>query len=328
MDSVYIADSIWNKATEFMHQSGTHMESAHIGKKDDLYLWQCSAESRVSFTFMCPYEHLCNCRAGVRISENKRNLILEFKGSHDKNSHRLRSMSARRCAAGVGGFRSNLLDNDDSDDSAEYDVFDRMRSAIPYSPVLLALRKKGSAECHYRRNLNAISDSDSNSDTSPEPLRKKNRVISGPAYVDPSSMEATEVEYATEYYDESPKRPSLSPATRKRLHDEIEADIDELSSMSESEVQAEVQAIMDARERKQEEDTRRFLEYRRSLKGEEHSQFSCGSFLILISVQPPAAALRRTIAPPPWHSSASSRMDRLRVRSPRTCATQVRAGVL
>ena len=140
-------------------------------------------------------------------------------------------------------------------------------------------------------------------------------------------MEATEVEYATEYYDESPKRPSLSPATRKRLHDEIEADIDELSSMSESEVQAEVQAIMDARERKQEEDTRRFLEYRRSLKGEEHSQFSCGSFLILISVQPPAAALPRTTAPPPWHSSASSQMDRLRVRSPRTCATQVRAGV-
>ena len=102
----------------------------------------------------------------------------------------------------MGGCRSYLLDKGDSDDSAEYDVFERMRSAIPYSPVLQELRKKESAEGHYRRNLNGISDSDSNSDTSPEPLRKKNRVISGPAYVDPSSMEATEVEYATEYYDE------------------------------------------------------------------------------------------------------------------------------
>ena len=93
-------------------------------------------------------------------------------------------------------------------------------------------------------------------------------MYAGPAYIFPSSQDEPEVEYATEYYDESPKRPSLSPATRKRLHDEIEADIDELSSMSESEVQAEVQAIMDARERKNQEDTRKFLEYRRSLKGE------------------------------------------------------------
>ena len=201
-----------------------------------------------------------------------------------------------------------------------------MRSAIPYSPVLLALRKKGSAECLYRRNLNAISDSDSNSDTRSEPLRKKNRVISGPAYVDPSSMEATEVEYATKYYDESPERPSLSPATKKRYHDEMEADMDAMSSMSESELQAEVQAIMDARERKKEEETRMFLEYRRSLKGEEDSQFCRGSFLTLIPpVQPPAATLPRTSAPPPWHSGASSQMDRLRVPSLHTCTTQVRA---
>ena len=141
-------------------------------------------------------------------------------------------------------------------------------------------------------------------------------------------MEATEVEYATEYYDESPDRPSLSPATKKRHHDEREADMDAMSSMSESELQAEVQAIMDARERKKQEETRKFLEYRRSLKGEEDSQFCRGSFLTLLPVQPPAAALPRTTAPPPWHSSASSQMDRLRVRSPRTCATQVRAGVL
>ena len=33
MNSINIADSIWNKATEFMHQSGTRMESAHIEKK-------------------------------------------------------------------------------------------------------------------------------------------------------------------------------------------------------------------------------------------------------------------------------------------------------
>ena len=157
-------------------------------KKDNPHLWQLSAESRASFTFMCPYDHLCNGRAGVRISENKSDLVLEFKGSHDKNSHCLRSTSANRCAPGVGGFKSHMSDNGESDDSAKYDVFESMRSAIPYSPVLQELRKKGSAKCHYRLNLNGISDSDSNSDTSPEPLRKKNRVFSGPAYVDPSSM--------------------------------------------------------------------------------------------------------------------------------------------
>ena len=65
-------------------------------------------------------------------------------------------------------------------------------------------------------------------------------------------MEATEVEYATEYYDESPDRASLSPATKKRQHDELEDEMDTMSSMSES----EVQAIMDARERKKQEETR------------------------------------------------------------------------
>ena len=48
------------------------------------------------------------------------------------------------------------------------------------------------------------------------------------------------------------------------MHDELEADMDAMSSMSES----EVQAIMDARERKKQEETRQFLEYRCSLKGE------------------------------------------------------------
>ena len=141
MDSIDIADSIRNKATEFTHQSGTRMESAHIEKKDDLHLWRLSAESRASFAFMCPYEHLCKCRAGVRISENNRHLLLEFKSSHDKNSHRLRSMFAARCAPGVGGFKSYMSDNGDSNDSANYDVFESIRSAIPYSPVLQELRR-------------------------------------------------------------------------------------------------------------------------------------------------------------------------------------------
>ena len=55
-----------------------------------------------------------------------------------------------------------MSDNSDSDDSVKYDVFESMRSAIPYSQVLQELRKKGSAECHYQLNLSGISDSDSN----------------------------------------------------------------------------------------------------------------------------------------------------------------------
>ena len=243
-------------APQFMHLSGTYMEDAHIGKADDLYLFQTIVESKVSRTYICPDDHACQCGAGIRVTELKRKVLLEFKGKHDQHSHRLRIMHAPK----------TYTSDSSSDGSGNLAaVFDRIRDAIPYSPVLEELRRKGSAECIYRRNLNGISDSDSNPDTSPEP---KKSVYAGPAYIFPSSQDEPEVEYATEYYDESPKRPSLSPATRKRLHDEIEADIDELSSMSESEVQAEVQAIMDARERKNQEDTRKFLEYRRSLKGE------------------------------------------------------------
>ncbi len=33
-----------------------------------------------------------------------------------------------------------------------------------------------------------------------------------------------------EWYDESPASPSLSPATKKRRHDELEKDIDEVTS--------------------------------------------------------------------------------------------------
>ena len=109
------------------------------------------------------------------------------------------------------------------------------------------------------------------------------------------------------------------------MHDELEADMDAMSSMSES----EVQAIMDVQERKKQEETRKFLEYRRSLKGEEELQFRRGSFLSLPPpVQPPAATLPHATAPPPWQSSTSSQMDRLRVPSLRICATQVRVGVL
>ncbi len=99
------------------------------------------------------------------------------------------------------------------------EAFDFIRSKIPYSPVLLELRRKENAECLYWRNLNGISDSNSNSDSdiSSEPLQicvrqRQDRFIkridtsaavvaySGPAYDLPSSKDVTEVEYATEWY--------------------------------------------------------------------------------------------------------------------------------
>ena len=270
MDTAEIVEDIWRKAQEFMHLSGTYMDDAHIGKADDLYLFQTIVESKVSRTYICPDDHACQCGAGIRVTEFKRKVLLEFKGTHDKHSHRLRIMHAPRCAPGVGGFKTYTSDSA-SDGSGNLAIMDRIRDAIPYSPVLEELRRKGSAECIYRRNLNGISDSDSNPDTSPEPkksVRRNGAAYSGPAYVFPSSQDEPEVEYATEYYSESPVRPSLSPATKKRQHDEREAEMDAMSSMSESELQAQVQAIMDARERKKQEETRKFLEYRRSLKGE------------------------------------------------------------
>jgi hypothetical protein len=86
------------------------------------------------------------------------------------------------------------------------------------------------------RNLNGISDSDSNSDTSPErppkqfiykdiPSSSAGAASSRKAYDSQSSKDATEVEHATEWYTESPERPSLSPTTKKRNHDELEAEI-------------------------------------------------------------------------------------------------------
>jgi hypothetical protein len=71
-------------------------------------------------------------------------------------------------ASGVGGFKSYMSDNSDSDDPAKFEAFNSIHSEIPYSPVLQELHKNGNAECRYLLNLNGISDSDSNSDTSPD----------------------------------------------------------------------------------------------------------------------------------------------------------------
>jgi hypothetical protein len=54
---------------------------------------------------MCLHDLLCQFGAEIRITETKRKLILEFKGTHDKNSHRLRIMHAGSSALGVGGFK-------------------------------------------------------------------------------------------------------------------------------------------------------------------------------------------------------------------------------
>jgi hypothetical protein len=48
----------------------------------------------------------------------------------------------------------------------------------------------------------------------------------------PSSRDSPEKVYATDIYSDSPPRKSLSPATKQRFKDELEADIDALSSHS------------------------------------------------------------------------------------------------
>jgi hypothetical protein len=166
-----------------------------------------------------------------------------------------------------------MSDNSDSDNSAKFQAFDFIRSKIPYSPVLQELRRKGNAECLYLLNLNGISDSDSNSDSDmssvPQQISVRRDIClkrinasaagvaySGPAYDSPSSKDVTEVDYATEWYSESPGRPSMSPATKKRYCDQVEADMSEMSSMSES----EIHAVMEEQARKNQEDQRKFLE--------------------------------------------------------------------
>jgi hypothetical protein len=181
-----------------------------------------------------------------------------------------------------------MSDNSDSDNSAAYRAFEFIHSQIPFSPVLQALRRKGTAECLHRRNLNAISDSDSNSDTDMSPVTPQLSVrrdkslkrikssaagvaYSRPAYDSPSSKDATEVEYATEWHSESPGRPSLSPATKKRYRDEVERDMSEMTSMSES----EIHAVMEEQARKKKEADRKFLECRSNTQGELGGPFRC-----------------------------------------------------
>ncbi len=94
---------------------------------------------------------------------------------------------------------------------------------------------------------------------------------SGLAYDSPSSKDVTEVEYATEWYSESPGRPSLSPATKKRYRDQVEADMSKMSSMSES----EIHALMKEQARKKQEDQRKFLEYRSTTRGDLEWHFRC-----------------------------------------------------
>ncbi len=112
-----------------------------------------------------------------------------------------------------------MSDNSDSYNSAKFQAYEFIRSKIPYSPVLQELRKKGNAECLYRRNLNCISDSDSDSysDMSSVPQKicvRRDRCLkrinasaagvaySGQAYDSPSSKDVQEVEYATGWYSE------------------------------------------------------------------------------------------------------------------------------
>jgi hypothetical protein len=106
MNTVEIVEDIWYKAEQFMHQAGSHMQSGHIGKANNLYLFEPIVMSKVSCTYMCQHDLLCQCGAGIRITKTKRKLILEFKGTHDKNSHRLCIMHAGSSAPGVGGFKS------------------------------------------------------------------------------------------------------------------------------------------------------------------------------------------------------------------------------
>jgi hypothetical protein len=96
-----------------------------------------------------------------------------------------------------------MSDNSDSDDPAKCAAFNRIRAKIPHSPVLQGLCRKGKAKCLYRRNLNGIFGSDS--DTGPERQRKKTvrkdrdsdiHSSSAKGYVSPSSKD---VEYATEW---------------------------------------------------------------------------------------------------------------------------------
>ncbi len=94
---------------------------------------------------------------------------------------------------------------------------------------------------------------------------------SGPAYDLPNPKDVTEVEYATEWYSESPGRPSLSPATKKHYRNQVEADISEMSSMSKS----EIHAGMKEQDSKKQEDQSKLLEYSSNMQGNLEWHFHC-----------------------------------------------------
>jgi hypothetical protein len=74
---------------------------------------------------MCPHDLLCQCGAAeIRITETKSKLILEFKGTNDKNSHHLHIMHAGSSAPGVDGIKLYTSDYSDSDNSAKFQAFD------------------------------------------------------------------------------------------------------------------------------------------------------------------------------------------------------------
>ncbi len=112
------------------------MQSGHIGKAYDLYLFEPIEMSKVSCTYMCLHDLLCQCGAGIRITETKRKLILEFKGTHDRNSHCLRIMYAGSSTPVAGEIKSYMSDNRYFYNSAKFQAFNFIRSKIPYSPAL------------------------------------------------------------------------------------------------------------------------------------------------------------------------------------------------
>ncbi len=87
MEPFEIANNIWNTAEEFMHQAGLYMQPGHIGKDNNLYLFVPVEESKVSCTYVCPHAFLCQCGAGIRITETKRKLILEFKEEQPQSAY-------------------------------------------------------------------------------------------------------------------------------------------------------------------------------------------------------------------------------------------------
>jgi hypothetical protein len=264
------------------------MQSGHIGKANDLYLFQSIVVPKVSCIYMCQHDLLCQCGPVIRITKTKRKLILGFKGTHDKNSHHLSIMQAGSSTPGVGVFKLYMSDNSDSDDCAKFEAFNFTLSKILYSPVLQELLRKGNAECLYQRNLNGISDSDSNSDSNtslvPQQISvRRDRCLkrikasaagvaySGAAHDSPSSKDVTKVENATECYEESPGLPSLSPTTKKSYRNELEADMAEMSNMSES----EIHAVMEEQARKKQEDQCKFLEYSSNTQGDMEWHCRC-----------------------------------------------------